>query len=247
MEKPIIHAYFICYNEEVILPHLLSHYSKFCEEITILDNGSNDRSVEIINSFKNTKIIPYDSNGELNDAIYILIKNQIWKKSIGIADYVIVGDTDEFIYHENILDFLTKSKNEGYTLFKPHGHHMVSDIDFNLEKDDNIFEKVNEGVRTEVLDKMMMFDCNKIKEINYSFGCHLANPVGEVKIYNNSDLKMLHYKFLGIKLHNEKYKIRAERLSKFNLQNGLGSYYLMSKDEQIKDYTGYVNQRKKVI
>ncbi len=58
---------------------------------------------------------------------------------------------------------------------------------------------------------------------------------------------MLHFKFLGIDLHNKKYKIRAERLSKFNIDNGLGTYYLMNEEDQLKDYTGYFNQRKKVI
>jgi hypothetical protein len=247
MKKPIIHAYFICYNEENILPHLLKHYLSFCEKVVILDNYSTDNSCKIIESFKNTEIIKYNSNNELNDGVYLTVKNNIWKSSIGTADYVIVGDTDEFLYHENIVEFLTESKQKGITIFKPEGYHMVADEELELAPNDNILELVKYGVRTEVLDKLMMFDCNLIKEINYSFGCHAANPSGNFVISNDSNLKMLHYKFLGIKDHMLKQKIRAERLSQYNKERGLGLYYLMNEEEQINDYRGYYNKRIKVL
>ncbi len=247
MKKPIIHAYFVCYNEANILPHLLRHYLTFCERVTILDNHSTDNSTEIINSFPNTEIIPYDSKGEVRDDIYIKLKNTIWKSSQGIADYVIVGDADEFLYHENMIEFVTESFKNGITIFKPEGYHMVADEDLVLSPEDNIFELVKEGVKTNVLDKMLMFDCNKIININYSYGCHNANPLGEVVLSRDTPLKMLHYKFLGLKDHMYKQKIRAERLSDFNKQNGLGLYYLFTEEEQIIDYRSYLNKRKQVI
>jgi glycosyltransferase involved in cell wall biosynthesis len=246
MKKPIVHAFFLCYNEANILPHLLKYYLSFCEFVTILDNNSTDNSVEIVKSFPNTDIIPWDSNEELNDALYLKLKNHVWKSSAGVADYVIVGDADEFLYHENMVDFLINSKEEGITIFKPQGYHMVADENFNLNLDDNLFKLVNKGVRTEVLDKIMMFDCNKILNINYSIGCHMANPIGEIKA-NTNDLKMLHYKFLGLEDHKYKQKIRGERLSDFNKQHGFGLYYLYNEEEQINDYMGYLNKREIVL
>ena len=246
MKKPIVHAFFLCYNEANILPHLLKHYLSFCEQVTILDNNSTDNSVEIVKSFQNTDIIPWDSNEELNDGLYLKLKNHVWKSSAGVADYVIVGDADEFLYHENMVDFLIKSKEDGITIFKPKGYHMVADENFNLNLDDNLFKLVNKGVRTEVLDKIMMFDCNKISNINYSIGCHMANPIGEIKA-NTNDLKMLHYKFLGLEDHKYKQKIRGERLSDFNKQHGFGLYYLYNEEEQINDYMGYLNKREIVL
>jgi glycosyltransferase involved in cell wall biosynthesis len=246
MKKPIIHAYFVCYNEANILPHLLKHYLSFCERVTILDNHSTDNSAEIINSFPNTEIIPFTSNNEFHDGVHIKLKNHVWKSSIGIADYVILGDTDEFLYHENMINFLTESFNKGVTLFKPIGYHMVANENFILKADDNIFEKVTDGVRTEVLDKMMMFNCNKITNINYGFGCHGAVPQGEI-VLSAGELKMLHYKFLGLEDHMYKQKIRGERLSSFNKENGFGLYYLFTEEEQIIDYRSYLNKRQKVI
>ena len=246
-KKPIVHAFFLCYNEENILPHLIRYYSTFCEQITIMDNGSTDNSVKIAESFKNVDVIPFESNEEFNDLVHIKLKNNVWKSSVGFADYVILGDADEFLYHENMIQFLIDSKEKGVTIFKPEGYHMVADVDFNLKPDDNIFDLVKEGVRTPVLDKPMMFDCNKIFEINYGFGCHTASPLGKVEPCYDPNLKMLHFKFLGLEDHMYKQKIRAKRLSGFNKQYGFGLYYLMSEEEQIVDYKSYYDKRVKIL
>ena len=175
------------------------------------------------------------------------LKNHVWKSSIGFADYVIVGDSDEFLYHENIEQFLIDSFAKGVTIFKPEGYHMVADETLNLSPDDNILELVKYGVRTHVLDKMMMFDCNKISSINFSVGCHSANPTGQIVLSNDSSLKMLHYKFLGLENHIYKNKIRAERLSDFNKINGFVTYVLYNEEEHIVDYRNYLNKKIKVL
>jgi hypothetical protein len=93
----------------------------------------------------------------------------------------------------------------------------------------------------------MMFDCNQISSINYNFGCHTANPQGNIKLHQYDGLKMLHYKFLGLKDHMLKQKIRGERLSQFNKDRDLGMYYLMTEEEQINDYRSYLNKRSKIL
>ena len=89
MKKPIVHAFFVCYNEENILPHLIRYYSTFCEKIIILDNNSTDNSVKIIESFPNTEVIPFESNEEFHDGIHIKLKNDKSNAKI-IYDAVII-------------------------------------------------------------------------------------------------------------------------------------------------------------
>ena len=124
---------------------------------------------------------------------------------------------------------------------------MIGDEDLFLENTDNIFEKVKYGIRGESNDKLMIFDCNKIKEINYKFGCHQANPIGDIKMYNGSDLKMLHYKYLGLNDFIPKQRLRGERLSSFNKFYGLGSYYLYTADKHKEEYKTFIEKRKKVL
>jgi hypothetical protein len=246
-KKPIIHAYFLCYNEEHILPHLLKYYTSFCEKVFIMDNKSTDNSVNIINSFPNTEVIEWDSNGEVRDDLYLEIKNNVWKQSRGKCDFVIVGDSDEFLYHEDMPKFLSDCKKIGYTLFKPEGYHMIGDEDIDLKNDDIIFEKVKYGIIGSSNDKLMLFNPNKIKEINYLFGCHAANPIGEIALYNFNDLKMLHYKYLGLNDFIPKQKLRGDRLSEFNKQRGLGLYYLNDGDKHKQEYKTFIEKRKKVL
>ena len=175
------------------------------------------------------------------------IKNNCWKKSKGVADFVIVGDSDEFLYHKNIGQFLTDMKNSPFTIFKPEGYHMIGDEDLILNSEDNIFEKVTKGIRGTSNDKLMLFNCNKIEEINYSFGCHIANPTGEVFYYNGSDLKMLHYKYLGLTDFIPKQKLRGDRLSEFNKQRGLGMYYLFSENKHKEEYKTFIQKRINVL
>jgi len=245
--KPIVHAYFLCYNEEYILPHLLKHYSKFCERIYIMDNNSTDNGHLIIERFPNTEIIKWDSNNEVRDDLYLELKNHTWKQSRGIADYVIVGDADEFIYHENIVNFLIQSKENGYTVFKPEGYHMIADADLTLTEDDDLLVKVKDGIRGKSNDKLMLFDCNQITEINYGFGCHEANPDGNVIYCNDPSLKLLHYKYLGLSDFIPKQRIRGERLSEYNKLRGLGSYYLYDAKRHTEEYNSFILRRKPVL
>jgi glycosyltransferase involved in cell wall biosynthesis len=245
--KPIVHAFFLTYNEANILPHLLRYYSTFCEQITIMDNGPTDDTVKIAESFENVDVIPFESNEEFNDLVHIKLKNNVWKSSVGYADYVILGDADEFLYHENMIKFLIDAKEKGFTLFKPEGYHMVASEDFKLNADDNIFELVKKGVRTPILDKPMMFNCNKLSNINYGFGCHSASPTGEVVLSTDPSLKMLHFKFLGLENYHYKNNLRKKRLSEFNKTNNFGTYYLFDDEEHTKDYRRYVDKSEVVL
>ena len=244
MKKTIISHF---YNEEYLLPWWLNHHKKYFDHGILINYASTDKSVEIINSFPNTEVIEWDSNGQVRDDLYLEIKNNIWKQSRGKCDYVIVGDADEFLYHDNMIDFLTRSKKNDITLFKPEGYHMIGDEDLDLNYNDNLLEKVKYGIIGSSNDKLMMFNPNKIQEINYMFGCHQANPKGIVNLYQFNDLKMLHYKYLGLKDFIPKQKLRGDRLSEFNKQRGLGMYYLYDENKHKEEYKTFIEKRKKVL
>lgn len=243
----IVHAYFLCYNEEKILPHLLNYYLKFCSKVTILDNESTDSSVDIVNSYPNTEVISWNSNNEIRDDLYLQIKNNVWKRSRGKCDYVIVGDADEFIYHEDMTKFLNTAKVNGVTIFKPIGYHMIADEEYVLNESSNILSEVTLGIRGQSNDKLMIFDPN-LDEINYSPGCHTASPQGVVKFYTSpGDLKMLHYKYLGLQDFIPKHLMRGKRLSAFNKSYNMGMYYLYDEDTHRKEYASFITRREKVL
>lgn len=242
-----VHAYFLCYNEEKILSHLLNYYSKFCSKITILDNQSTDSSVQIVKSFSNTEVLSWNSNNEIRDDLYLQIKNNVWKKDRGVFDYVIVGDADEFLYHSDIINFLIESKKNNISIFKPVGYHMIADENYDLNDNCDLINEVKYGIRGESNDKLMMFS-PELQEINYFPGCHSANPQGKLVPYiSTGDLKMLHYKYLGVKDFIPKQIARGKRLSQFNKAHNMGMYYLYDEDMHKKEYASFIKRREKVI
>ncbi len=99
----IVHVHVLCWNEEVLIPYFLDHYS-FADKIILYDHESDDNSLDLLSD--NVEVKTYSTGGEIRDDIWIDIKNNCWKTSRGEADFVIVCDMDEFLYHPNMRDFL---------------------------------------------------------------------------------------------------------------------------------------------
>jgi hypothetical protein len=240
-----IHAYVICKNEELIMPHLLNYYSKFCQKITFYDNESTDNTINIINSFNEceTEIISYSTNGEIRDDIYVQIKNSCWKDSD--ADFVIVIDSDEFLYHDNLIDFLINNK---FDVYYPTGYNMISNY-FPENYNKLITDQVILGEYCKNYSKSVIFNPKTIKDINYGIGAHESNPIGysDINIYNGTDLKLLHYKNLGFDYRYNKNSAYGKTLSNYNQINKFGWHYNMSEDEQYKEFSDLYENKSTVV
>ena len=222
----IIHYYSLCWNEEKILPFVLDYYSEFCEKMIIMDNESDDSSHSIIKSYSNAEVRTYSSNGEIRDDIYLQIKNNVWKESKGKADWVIVCDTDEILFHPSIMKKLDELKANGVSIIKPFGFDMFSES-FPVKS----LLEIKSGVEdNRHLRKCIIFNPNMIEEINYKAGCHKCYPQGQIKYYAKADFKLLHYKSLSLEYLINRYEMFKKRLSKFNLENKLGKHYLTEKE-----------------
>jgi glycosyltransferase involved in cell wall biosynthesis len=231
--NPTVEVFAICYNEEKIMPFFLNYYSKFCTQITIFDNFSTDKTVEIINKFAEkfpVQLISYDTNNTLNDSVYLSIKNNCWKKSE--ADYVIVVDSDEFIYHENIKKFLLDNPKP---IYKPKGYDMVSDT---FPEGEDILQ-IKTGKYSSNYSKLALFKPKQLHEINYHLGCHSADPslkeaCGD--IVEEEELKLLHYKNLSFDYRINKHNEYVKRFSEFNKNTGAGIHYLFEENKQREEF-----------
>ena len=109
MEKPIVHAFFLCYNEANILPHLLKHYLSFCEHVTILDNNSTDNTEEVAQSY--STIWPFFTYATENDRWLSNARNTGSKLASG--EFLIFLD-DDVIVPPTYLDRVFYVKNNFY-------------------------------------------------------------------------------------------------------------------------------------
>jgi len=93
-----IDVYSICYNEETILPYFIRYCKTFARNISVYDNMSTDNSYSIMKE-AGINVITFDTNGIYSESTQVNIRNTCWKNSD--ADWVMICDTDEFLYHPN--------------------------------------------------------------------------------------------------------------------------------------------------
>lgn len=225
-----IFLYFINWNDSFYLPFLKTHYGSFCERMVMYDNYSTDNSVSLAKSL-GMEVRTFGVAGELNDAEYIKVKDNCWKEAIGYADFVIVCDADEFLYHKHLLAKLVKYKKEGVTLPRTQGYEMVSD----RLPEENMLE-VTSGFKNKKYSKNIIFDPDHIQRINYNYGSHNNRPEGKIR-RSWKKLSVLHYRNIGgferMWHRHEEYRLR---LSQFNKEMNFGKEYLLDKEEKHRNW-----------
>lgn len=218
------------YNEECILPHFINHYKQFCRNITFYNNCSTDNSVDICKSM-GVNVIDTNLN-ELNDVANIAIKNNSYQKSN--ADFVIVVDTDELVYHPNIIKLLKYYKKNNITLPKVRGYTMASEKGY-PKNDELLINHVKTGIIAPNYAKRCIF--NPKLSIAWTPGQHgISKLNGLIVESEQQDISILHYKFLSLEEQQKKAKAYSQRMSVANKASNLGSHYNHYNEEKINKW-----------
>lgn len=241
-----VDVYVLCYNEERLIPFMLDYWATFATNVYVLDNESTDNSIKLLkneNRF-NVEIITYKTNNELNDLKYLELKNNIWKNSIGKCDFVMVCDMDEALFSPNIIEELTYMKHNNMTILFPKIYNMFSNNFPIYEPNKFLHEIVCNGIEYQSFGKRVLFDPNKITEINYQPGAHQCSPVGIINYYDRNKIFLLHYKFLSIQYVLDRYRMYHERMSDINKQYKWGFQY---GEESHKTINYFNSEMEKII
>lgn len=215
-----IDLYASCWNEERVIPFFLRHYEPIVDRIVIFDDGSNDRSLELLKASPKVELRQL-KRGESSILMQTEEMNHCWKESRGRADWVIICDMDEHIYHhKELCGYLAQCKANGSTILNPVGVDMVS-VDFPAP-DVVLSEAIRSGVRSFLLDKKAVFNPNEVDEINYGPGRHAADPLGRLIFPPKREVKLLHYKALGFDYLLDRTQQLRERKTSFDLERGWG-------------------------
>ena len=218
-----IHLYALCWNEIRILPYFMRHYQPYVDRFIIHDDSSIDGSVEFLESCSSVELDRFGNRN--NFFVFSFVKkalkfyNHQWKKSRGEADWVIICNMDEHLYHENLLGYLEYCQQQGITILPTLGYQMVAERFPEVEG--RLCDTVVRGTPLKKWRKIAIFNPNKIEEINYEPGRHQALPTGNVVFPETTEIKLLHYKYLGIDYLKERQAQLAtgmrigDRLKKF--------------------------------
>ena len=215
-----IEAFTIAWNEEKVIGQYIDHYTSIVDHITVFDNFSTDKTVEIARK-RGCLVRPFGSSILHDEIVQLKLKEDCWKDSG--ADWVIVTDIDEFLYHPDFRRFLSETEA---TVIQPDGHLMVSE-------DCLPFRQVRTGAK-EPLGKTVCFRPSEIKAMNWTPGCHNCSPKGNVKL-SVGETKLLHFFLIGRKEFKERWKRNISRFSENDKRCGYGCHYLFS-DQRMDDY-----------
>jgi glycosyltransferase involved in cell wall biosynthesis len=233
----LIHAFILCNNEEKLIPYLVRHYKQFVKVI-ILESNSTDNTIDLARN-AGAEVWSYDVKDEIDDTWFTHLKNNCWKESR--ADWVMIADADEFIYHPDIVNILKRSRAQ---IIQPRFFNMYSEVFPTTQG--QIYEEVTKGIeQTSPKAKMNIFRPT-IKEINYFPGCHEAFP-GNVKIDTETPIKTLHMRNLSKEFIIERNLRARARNSQANRQNGWGVHVDWPQEKWIADFEEGLKQAVKII
>jgi len=123
-----IHLYALSWNDADMLPFFFRHYDRFVSRYYIFDDGSTDESLAIMQSRQNVEVREFVR--EDADSFTLseqAVSNHCWKESRGVADWVILTDIDEHLYHSDLLTLLIEYKAQGTTFVPALGYQMISE------------------------------------------------------------------------------------------------------------------------
>ncbi len=230
----IIHIYSLCWNEERMLSYYFQHYNSIADHFYIFDDASTDASLEILGKYPKVEIDRFHKQPDSLVASAAKFNDNIWKRSRNKADWVIICSMDEHLYHPDLLNYLKQCQEAGITAIPAEGYQMVSDSF--PESDKRLCDLITCGMRYKKMDKLCIFNPDAIEETNFIPGRHKANPSGCVVFPKKQDLKLLHYKYLGLDYLITRYAELRTGLCRIDLEKRWGHQYLLDRKKIEKDF-----------
>jgi len=217
-----------------MLPFFFRHYDNLVQRYIIYDDASTDDSQEILrrNSKVEVRSMPPYSDPDSRIGSALTLQENCWKESRGIADWVIVTDIDEHLYHPDMYEYLAQCRARGVTIIPALGYQMLSE-QFPDHKS-LLCQLLTKGACDSMYSKLNIFCPNEIDTVNYTPGRHKAAPTGHIVSPARDEVLLLHYHYLGFERVRKRYGQFLARQRKTDIEMGFGEQYSWS-SEQLSD------------
>jgi hypothetical protein len=222
-----IELYCLCWNDARMLPYFFRHYDDIVDRYFIFDNGSTDGSLSILEKHGRVELSHFDGEGDSFCEQELRLCDSIWRGSK--ADWVIIPDIDEHLYHPDLLGYLRRCTDSGITAIESIGYEMISDSF--PDRGDRLVETVTVGTRSIGHDRLCIFNPGQITETNFGMGRHRASPTGHVVWPEYPEILLLHYKQLGLDYPIARSAELRLGLRTLDLERKWGVHYTWSPEE----------------
>lgn len=224
-----VHVYALCWNEERMLPYFFRHYEQVADRFIIYDNHSSDSSPDLLRAHGKVTLKTFSVEGESFVDAARRMYDSIWMESRGSADWVIVCNVDEHYYHPDLRHYLQECRAAGSTVVPALAYEMVSDTF--PDGPGRLCDQVRVGARAPYMDKTGIFNPDAVESIDYGVGRHYARPVGRIACAPAGDVKLLHFKYLGLPYLRARYAELGARLRRLDRENRWGYQYFWNESE----------------
>ena len=164
----------------------------------------------------------------------LVVWENCWKESRGLADLVILVNIDQFLYHPMGRQYLVESSKLGLTMVPPKGYQMVASNFPSLQPP--LHTQIRQGYRWIPMDKLALFNPDAIESMGYSTGRHQANPKGDLRAPRRQELMLLHYKYLGFEYRRSRLEHLRSGFGKTDIELHLGHQYFWNPEEMETDF-----------
>ncbi len=230
-----VHLYAQCWNDEFTLPFFFRHYDQLVDQYVIYDDGSTDKTLEILSSHPRVRIRQFvRSDADSFVLSEQSLSNECWKESRGTADWVIVTDIDEHLYHRDLSNYLRSMSRTGVTCIPALGFQMISEEA--PAPGVTLSDTYTRGAPWAKMMKASIFNPAAIEEIFFTTGRHQANPIGNVRVPDEDELLLLHYKYLGFARTHLRHLELARGLGSKDILNRYGHKYSWTEEEFRQDW-----------
>src|SRR5262245_46848941 len=150
-------------------------------------------------------------------------------ESRGQADWVIVVDIDEHIFHPDLGGYLARSLAQGVTIIPALGYEMLCNTF--PESDERLCDTRRFGAPAGDMCKLAVFAPDAIESLRHAPGGHTSAPTGRVVAPAIDQLLLLHYKLLGHEYVASRHTQLRDRLGSRDLKNGWAHHWSASEND----------------
>jgi hypothetical protein len=231
-----VDLYAQCWNDSSMLPYFFRHYDGVVSRYVIYDDGSDTQTLDILRSHPKVDLRQFVRSDPRSFTLSEkALSDECWKESRGEADWVIVTDIDEHLFHPSSLAaYLRACAARGDTMIPALGFQMISDS--LPARDDVLSDSILLGMPWENMMKVSIFDPNRIEEIGFTLGRHRVAPKGVLRIPEHDELFLLHYKYLNLNATHARHVLLRTGLRPKDHENGWGHKYSWSLEELSADW-----------
>lgn len=237
-----VHLHTVCWNDRPMLDFFFRHYDAWVDHYFIHDDGSTDGSRELLEARPDVTV---ETLVRTHPDSWVLSAKHIydnsWKRSRGEADWVVIPNIDEHLYHPDMRGYLARCLDERVCAIPALGYQMISETW--PEEDALLWRDYPYGAPWWLMSKMQMFCPALVEEIDFGPGRHTASYKGEGSLPSEDEVLNLHYKYLGYEYAKARHDELATGLGPMDVEQSWGRQYSWKKSRLKADLRSVFERR----